>query len=239
MRYAQYIPQFIMALVLLSSSPVLAQGSTAKIDDILAKSGLQREIEQQPDALVMLETIKEHINSHMTSSELDSVLAWFDSDLGRKINKAEKDASSAEAYSQARQVSAGLQIQPQDPLRKQLISEIDRATHLSEVTTGMKMSMIINMAEARPSASSNRDSNQEEMISQIKDRRGLIQENTTREVMARLLFAYRSMSDSELNQYLNFLNSEAGKKYADTIAEALLTAVENSNKQWARNVEKY
>ena len=236
MRYAQYIPQFIMALVLLSSSPVLAQDAAAKIDDILAKSGLQREIEQQPDASVMLETIKEHINSHMTSSELDSVLAWFDSDLGRKINKAEEDASSAEAYSQARQVSAGLQSQPQDPLRKQLISEIDRASHLSEVTTGMKMSMIINMTEARPSASSNRDSYKEEMISQIKDRRGLIQENTTREVMARLLFAYRSMSDNELKQYLNFLNSEAGKKYADTIAEALLSAVENSNKQWARNV---
>lgn len=236
MRYAHYIPQFIMALVLLSSPPVLAQVAAAKIDDILAKSGLQREIEQQPDASVMLETIKNHIKSHMTSSELDSVLAWFDSDLGRKINKAEEDASSAEAYSQMRQFSAGLQSQPPDPLRKQLISELDRAARMSELMTGMKISMALNMAGVGESAWGHKVSYKDQMIAQINSRRALIQERSSRQVMERSLFTYRSISDNELKQYIDFFNSATGKKYTDTVTKALLTAVENSNQQAAREM---
>ncbi len=222
----------IMHGVLLFSSPAMAD-VPQNVDVLVAKSGLQSEIDKQPEAAIMLQTIKDHISRHMTSSDIDAVLEWFNSDLGQKITKAEEDASSMEAYSQMREIKAGLQSHPPDPFRKQLISNLDQAARMTEYMTRMKMSMVITMTEATPSATSIGNASKEERISQIKSRRGQVQELSSKEVMARSLFTYRSISDNELEQYIVFYKSEAGKKYVDTVTEALLTAIEDSNKRWA------
>jgi hypothetical protein len=52
-----------------------------------------------------------------------------------------------------------------------------------------------------------------------------LQKSIRQETLAGFLYTYRSLKDAEIERYIAFSESEAGKKYHVVIAEGLNTAV--------------
>lgn len=179
---------------------------------------------------VLLESIKAHINSNMSADDIDAVLKWLDSDIGQKITKAEEDASSAEAYSQLMEFAMRLEANPPEQARAELIGRLDQAARMTEFSTGMKIDMILAMAEAMASTAAKGDFNKADMVAQVESSRGQIQQASAQEVLVSALFTYRPISDDEIQKYIDFYNSDAGKKYADVVTRGLLNALESSSK---------
>jgi hypothetical protein len=52
-----------------------------------------------------------------------------------------------------------------------------------------------------------------------------------------MLFAYRELSDEELDRYVRFVESESGQWYMDLMNSALLTAVDRAAEATAAELE--
>lgn len=263
---------FMMVGMALSAAvPLSFADSAEKVDELIVKSGLQRQIGLLPEVVsasfeqrmnqdpnikseeasrireaisqsvtpaVMLESIKGHISSQLTEPDLDAVLAWLNSPLGIQITAMEENASSAQAFTELQNYAMGLQSNPPDPARVEVLQELDRTARMTEFSVGMKKDMIIAMTDAMVTASGRTDINREELLSSLESSHSQIEDGSAQEVLITGLYTYQTLTVDELKEYVAFYKSPAGQKYANVITVGLLDALNKSSKDMGENLGK-
>jgi hypothetical protein len=108
-----------------------------------------------------------------------------------------------------------------------LIERLDAGGGASETTVDVTVAIVRSLTVAfQPGLPAVAGLSRDQLDRQIATARNRTLEDMRRVCMVSMLLAYRGLSDDELEQYVQFVESDAGRWYMTLMNSALLTAVD-------------
>jgi hypothetical protein len=175
----------------------------------------------------------------MDDAEIRSVIQWLDSPTGVKCTDLEKQSLTAEAFQELPRFAEEIQKKPPRPERLNLVGELDRATRATatsvEIFINSNLAVATAVALSLPQESSM-------LLSEFKKKleagRAAIENALQEQTRLSLLYTYRSLSDSEIKEYIDVADSPAGNKFNAAGIEAFQKAMVEGGVDFGRGVAK-
>jgi len=174
-------------------------------------------------------SIRQYLLENIETDVIEQALAWLESPLGRTITGLEEAASTPEAITAMQQQMNGL---ASHPGRVEAMQRLDQATGATDSIIGMNANvsaaiaipLIMNLpAEQRPDMDMVIDSIATETESQRQSFELL--------TLMSFLYTYQSLGDADLERYIAFCESGAGRLYHDAAIGAVRHAFIQHGKQ--------
>jgi Domain of unknown function (DUF4124) len=170
-------------------------------------------------------TLRGEFRRRAEAKKVAEVIAWLSSPLGRKITELEVTAGlEPDAGRRATAFGAGRGGPP--PARVALMERIDWVAGVTDgslesiLAVARAMSMALNAA-LPPDHRQTTD----QMERQIQQLRARSRAQLAQSTIMFMLYEYRSLEDQELEQYAEFLATDAGRWYSATMSKALIRTV--------------
>lgn len=178
----------------------------------------------RPDGLYAL--VRSHFREHLDRDRLDGALQWLRSPVGRKIARLEAKALGPEAEGAMREFEAELGARAASSERFVLVNRLMEATNQPEFALEIVRALAGGLGAALERAPRGERAARLAAVEQAVGG-ALAQPRAAADQAALtfLLFAYRGARDAELDQYLAFVQSAAGRWFGATWREAVLRAV--------------
>jgi hypothetical protein len=179
-----------------------------------------------PDALRKLGLTK--VSRSLDGKQVSAMLRWFDSPLGRKIDKVEHEAAKRQTV--LREVmKEGLNVFEQlPPARRALLQKLLKETRADEAMVEVSLHTMVathkGVSTAMPGGSTL--TNDEVKAALTSDREGMIKAYAQL-ILASFAQAYEPLSDTELQSYVDFLHSSVGRRHTRLAYGALQAALED------------
>jgi Uncharacterized protein conserved in bacteria (DUF2059) len=185
---------------------------------------IDRIVTERFSADILHSRIKAEFQRDLESGRLQKALAWYESPLGKRIVGQELAALVAAADADA---VVDLE-QHRPPARRiDLIERLDAGGGASETTVDVTVAIVRSLTVAfQPGLPAVAGLSRDQLDRQIARARSRTLEDMRRVCMVSMLLAYRGLSDDELEQYVQFVESDAGRWYMTVMNSALLTAVD-------------
>ncbi len=175
----------------------------------------------------------------MNDAEIRSVIQWLDSPTGVKCTDLEKQSLTAEAFQDLSRFAEEIQKKPPRPERLKLIGELDRATKAT--ATSVEIFINSNLAVATAVTLSLPQENST-LLSEFKKKletgKAAIENALQEQTRVSLLYTYRSLSDSEIKEYIDIATSPAGSKFNAVGIEAFQKAMVDGGMDFGQAVAK-
>lgn len=186
---------------------------TATLEQILARHF---------DADRLYAQVRAEFTRRADTRKLADVAEWLRSPLGQKITALEAAAGlETDAARRASAFTPGGHGGP-SPARVALVERIDWTAGITdgslESTLAVSRAMALAMNRARPPDERQTSAHIER---QIQELRGQSRARLAQSTVAFMLYEYRSLDDDELQQYADFLGSDAGRWYTATMSKAM------------------
>lgn len=189
--------------------------------------------------------ILEQVEKKLDSACIQDVLNWLRSPAGRRITRLEEAATTPEGVRQMRAFAKQLQTNPPSQARVQLAKRLDEATNATELLLEMatvsfqeivkltdasmpkgqlillSITPINYIEEASTLLSKERQADHDRLSQQMKTKRQKMREEYQNTTLVTFLYTYQDLTDDELETYLAFVESENGRRYHQTILQAL------------------
>ncbi len=201
---------------------------TEAIRDLMAKS-------------YSVDTLKDVVlreyEANLTPDEINKVLAWLDSPLGKKSTQLDVESSKPELEPQIQAFIAEVDRKPPPESRMNLVVEYERTTSLTEATVSLLLGMQIATAVAYNALMPPEQQMPVSELSEAAERNRTMLEGTLRpELISRILYTYQSLSDQELKQLIEFEASTPGKKFTRTSLAGIQKAMVDATGKFSSNV---
>jgi len=179
----------------------------------------------------ILGEIKKSLKQSINEEEAKKLLAWYESDLGKEITKAEEKASTPNAYQQMMQAAPSL---------LENSERVDFAKRLDALMGATDMSMDIQeysgiavytvmMTVMQPETPVNIEPFKAQMDAVNVQTRTAIEQM----VIVSYVYSYQNIETGKLNKYENFLTETATIKFNKTVIESMNKGIELSVSKWA------
>jgi Domain of unknown function (DUF4124)/Uncharacterized protein conserved in bacteria (DUF2059) len=182
--------------------------------------------------------IHDELGRRVEREQLDAMAAWFRSPLGRRVSELEIAASKPEAAAPAIAAFAErLKTSPAAPARLELVQRLDWVTGTSTDTTDLALVIARTGARAFATAvAADRRIRAGLVERRVEEMRAQMGTMMTNMALAHMLYVYNPLTDAELNAYVDFLASPAGRVYNRTSHVALLRAVRDAADRTATEI---
>jgi len=235
------------------SAPPDHRAEARALDELLQRSGLRVQLESltagiraqfvrahrkqaSPDRITIDRIVAERFTAetlyarikleflrNLESARVGKALAWYDSPLGRRITGQELTALVAAGGAEA---VADLEQNRPSSRRLVLIERLDAGGSASETTVDVTVAIVRSLTVAfQPGLPAVAGLTRDQLDKQIAQARNRTLEDMRRVCLVSMLLAYRGLSDDELDQYVQFVESESGQWYMSVMNSALLAAV--------------
>jgi hypothetical protein len=207
---------------------------------------LQRHIRQSFTHALTPERLEQDIRSRLVRGLPQDVtlatLTWLQSDLGKKITVVELDVGSAEKPIELATFVLQLQLEPPSPERLQLVRRVEEVIQGSELATEAWETVVLAIAPAIEAEFAKKQQEggekfQEQLASVRSNLKSLFQQGRLLEV----LFTYRTLTDEELNRYVEFLEGPPGRDVTKVVNGALqgaaISAIKNMQPSLLKSVK--
>lgn len=176
--------------------------------------------------------------ANLTPEEIGAELAWLDSPLGRKSTQMDIESSKPEAEPQIQAFIAEVDRKPPPEARMNLIAQYERTTRLTEATASMIMGMQLATAVAFNAlfVPPEQQKPVSELSEAVEKNRTMLEGTLRPELLSRLLYTYRSLSDPELKQLTEFEASDPGKKFTRTSLAGIQKALVGATGKFSNSV---
>lgn len=187
------------------------------------RSDLNRMVAEAFDAKAMNASVQKHIRSNLAKNDIRAALAWLSSPLGEKITRLEEDASTPAAYTEMQAMADTL---TKNTARAAQLKKLDRAVNATEsgvrVALNIQMSLLTAVSsvlpkDKRPSAGEIKD--------QVNKNSAQMRSTVEQDTLLSFLYAYRTLTDAEIDQYIAFAESKSGKQYHAVTEKGVSDAV--------------
>ena len=169
--------------------------------------------------------IKSEFERNAAAGRIEKALAWYDSPLGKRVTGQELAALVATGGADAEAVADLEQNRPSSR-RIDLLTRLDASGGASETTVDITVAIVRSLTRAfQPEIPSVATLTPGQLDQQMAKARNRTLDDMRRACLVSMLLAYRELSDGELDQYVRFVESEAGNWYMGTMNSALLVAV--------------
>lgn len=168
--------------------------------------------------------IRAEFQRDLETMRLQKALAWYSSPLGKRITEQELAALVSTAGAEA---LADLERNRPSARRLELIERLDAGGGASETTVDVTIAIVRSLTVAfQPGLPAVAGLNRDQLDRQIAQARSRTLEDMRRICMMSMLLAYRGLSDDELDQYVQFVESDGGRWYMSVMNSALLSAID-------------
>jgi hypothetical protein len=189
-------------------------------------SKLRRQIRQSFVDALTPERLESEIRARLLDGlSQDTTLAtvsWLRADVGKRIIAAELNASSPEKSVQFATFLLQLQVERPAPERLQLIRRIEQITQGSEMATEAWEAVVSAVARALEAEYRTKNLKGKEQLQEyLASIRGSVKDMFQQARIVQALFTYRLLTDEDLQQYAEFLETPAGRDVTQTINRAV------------------
>jgi len=171
----------------------------------------------------MKKIILDELGRRLSSNEVNASLEWYNSPRGVKIAKLEEVASSQSSIRKFPAYVSKLRNNPPDPGRVSAVQRLDRVSRATEINVEIAMATAVATFTALNVVIPNGNpSSIKEMKSALEKSRPQMERNFRAYIRNYFLYTYRSLSDSDLDSYLKFVESNVGKLFYEAATAGLV-----------------
>ena len=181
--------------------------------------------------------VRAELKQTLTAQDVDRLLAWYRSDLGREITKLEEQAGSPEAFEEmARQAPQLLD----DEERVGFARRVDRIVGATDLTmsiheyTGIAVFSALTLA-LRPNTAFEEIRQFREQMAELRPQ---MREPTERMVIVSFVYTYLPLEAEELDEFERFLNRPGTTRFNQTVVRGLGRGLGLSIDRWADALAK-
>jgi len=182
----------------------------------------------------ILSTIGIEIKNNISESEAIDLLAWYESDLGRMITKAEENASTPAAYQEMiREAQTLLADEKRVNIAKhvdRLMNSTDMAMQVQEKTGIAVFSAVFTVMN--PGQPINIEAFKDQMSAQEHQ----LRKNIEQLVILSLVYSYKDIDDAYIEKYIKFLERTNTKKFNESIINSMMNALNQSIDTMAKSL---
>lgn len=177
-------------------------------------------------------SITDYFSKNFNRAYLLEIKDFLESPLCRKIIELEDKVSNVESVDKIKEFGDGLVKNPPSDKRAELIKKLDEVVGATDIQIETVVSMYKGIAfaidpvviEDKRLHLGELDRLAEEMRKQLR--------NILKDVMSvSFLYTYRSLPDEQLQQYIDFWSSDAGKWFNRVSDEAFVSVMDKASKQ--------
>jgi len=179
--------------------------------------------------------VQEYLVEEMSRDELQQVLSWWESALGKRVVTMEIKASQPDSMVKMFNVFESERVRPGRLAR---IHRLDEAVLSKERTKDLMINMQVffGMAMAAESGTSQRAGYGQTRYNMARAMASMWGE--LEQVVTMLyLFTYQGLSDAALDRYIEFTESPVGRKYNQILYEGLSYAFANAGKSLRQSLK--
>jgi len=215
----QQIPELMDQALATQQNPQLSQEQVRALAAVMREAFEPEKLEKE---------IIRSLNQSLKTADIEKTLAWLDAPLGQRITELENNAISPEAETRIQQLM-GQPLESQAfPERLAQMKRIDRALHASELLTDFIVEIQITLIKGFTAGLPDHG---QAALGQAKaaleQQRPQIVQVAEKDFAVRSLYAYRPLSNIELSNYIDFINSPSGQRYHQASFSALRKAFLN------------
>lgn len=183
------------------------------------------------------EVVLPALREKLTVQDLEKILEWLDSPLGKICTQLEVAAATPEAVIAMEQYGSQIKKTPPTAARLDNLRKLDLASKGTEtnvevafagqVAVFLAVNYTLPVEQQVPLNVIERE---------LEKTRPQIEAEVRKETLISLLYAYRSLTDAQIKQYIKFLKSPVGSKYVAVCNEALKKALWEGNIRWGKAI---
>ena len=185
----------------------------------------------------ILGILSRQMENNLDVKTLREVLAWLDSGLGQKITLLEKENTTPEAMRGMQEFDALLKKTPPSKRRSDLMQRFIEADNSAETSVDIQMSMALTIVTVINAAlPEDKRQNPDSLQKKIEELRQKLQEETHRTAITSGFYTYRTLTDDEFQRYVEFAESESGRRYHRVTYTALKEALQTVSASIAKSM---
>ncbi|UZE95704.1 DUF2059 domain-containing protein [Alkalimarinus alittae] len=166
--------------------------------------------------------IRKDLSEQLTEQELQTVLEWLDSPLGKKITEMEVGAMSSESFQDMQLQIMDLQKKYRGSEREKLFERFNKSTNATEASLETAIAVQLTLASAMSASSTSPQMPSYEYLKKsIEDNRFMMRGVIGQQVYSNYLYTYQALTDQELKAYVDFTGSPAGNRYSLVVNESI------------------
>lgn len=169
--------------------------------------------------------VVDDLDQGLSDQQLESVLAWYETPLARKISAAEVAASKPAVWDQVEAEAEALQSKYEGSERSDLFARFDAAAGATESAVDTTVAVQLGLAAAMAAVNGASGPTVEQLKQTIETQRGALREMVAQQVYVGYLYTYQSLSTPELKDYIGFLESDAGSAFADVVSNSIQRSI--------------
>lgn len=213
-RISGFDQQIDMIVQMFQSGFESVPGSTPEMRQLLAQAlvGFSPEKEKRQ--------IRSYFRSKLDKNTLEAVLAWMKSPLGSKILAAENSNKSVNPETLT-EIQKYQDENPPTAQREKLLANLDKAAHISEMTRRMISDIMSVTVGVISKNVGNEKVNHKELKKQTNAKMSEMMPILEKQIQVGMLYTYRDISDSEIEQYIAFLKTKQAQKHVNATYVAI------------------
>lgn len=195
---------------------------------------MQKSIEDSFQPSEILSTIAKEIKKNISDSEAQDLLAWYESDLGKRITKAEEDASTPAAYQEMIREAQSLLANENRVNQAKMIDNLVNATDMTmqlQENTGVAVLTAISMVMKQE-----QQVNIDAFKAQMSAREQQIRAQLEQYVVVTFLYCYKDIDTASIDKYINFLERSNTRKFNDSVIKGMKSALNKSVDKMAKSL---
>ena len=180
------------------------------------------------DGDTMLNIVKKEVSKSVSTDEAKEMLKWYGTDLGIEITKLEEnDVDQEERKLMYEQKDELLD----NHLRASLCEELDKASHITESSLELQISLMKAMLKM-----SGQDIKNPKVQKYIEDNKKQLEENIKKRTTLSLLYTYKDLDDEEIEKYIDFLNEGTTQGFIKAVNKGITTAIMDGTEKFMAGV---
>lgn len=173
------------------------------------------------------EDVRGYLRTGYDASKADAAIAWLESPEGKRITELERSIAAPDGLDELDTFGRSLRDKPPPPKRVELISGLEQATRATALSVDTSLNAALALAVSI-NASGEAPREFEELRSGMVAQRDQMIAATREPVLFSMLFAYRDLSDVELQRYVDFARSDAGLWYHATLSQSIIGSMRDA-----------
>jgi hypothetical protein len=186
---------------------------------------------------ILKEALLPELREKLTAQDIKKVLNWLDSPLGKKCTQLEEAASTPEALAEMEKYADRMQNSPPTAQRLNILRKLDSAIKATKSNVEMAINTQVAVALAiLTTFPLEQQGSPEDILREVGKNRPNLEAAVREQVLISLLYTYKSLTDNEIQQYIEFATSPIGSKYHSVATAALNKAFLGGSIRWGKKI---
>lgn len=186
---------------------------------------------------ILKEAVIRELRENLTIADIQKVLSWLDSPMGKRCTQLEEAASTPEGQAAMRQYAAALQNSPPSQERLEIFRDFDSAIKATESAVEMVVNTEIAVTLAMMTVLPLEQQRSLDDVSRDAEKhRPYIETAMRSHVLISFLYTYKDLTDAEIQQYVGFARSPAGSNYQSAGTAAMKKALIGSSIRLGKSI---